>query len=314
MRTQIAARALFILGALFFLMGMTSSPVKDLRECMDAQYGVGGWTKRTGVGSGSDIGPALTKCLTDIRAIFGRGKITIPPGQWLMTNAPSSALLSGNVIEGLGSQASIIVFNNAKGVAFHFSGANGYTGGGMRGIGLLLESGLGNTNSYGIYLVGDSKSQPDQMEFNDIYLSAVGGSSYWWEGLHAIGTARTSPQGIRVVIINNMQIFNCRNVGAYISNAVQWSISNLGTYTGIGTGNDIYITGGGPANTNTIQLTASRLYAGGTLYLNNASDIAIEGKAGALNVNGTATYVSGWLHAPTVSGAVGARSNLTIQP
>ncbi len=216
----------------------------DLCDLMDSRYSAGGWTQRIGVGVGTDIGPAIADGVANLRVLpGGRGKILIPPGTWLMTTSPGD--LSGVYLEGMGSMASVIAYNNTVGGALPWRGSNGFTGGGARGIGLLLESGLGNTNAYGILLQGTATYQPDQMEFNDIYMSAIGGNSYWWDCFHADGSARAHPQGVRVATLNNVQLFNAHNIGFYGANLVQWTLNNVGCYTGTGPyGTSVIITGG----------------------------------------------------------------------
>lgn len=252
--------------------------VYALKDCMDYHYGSGMWSQRTGVGVGSDIGPAISACISTIRSTSGRGQILINPGSWLMTSAPSS--VAGIEFVGLGSQASVVFYNNASGVAFYYytGGATaGYTGGGLRHIGILLESGLGDTNAYAIVLQGTSTSMPDQTVWEDLYISAAGGSSYWWETFHVDGTARTSPQGVRVGTMRSVQLFNSRNVGLYLSNVVQWDLINVGIYTGKpGTGgNSVYITGGGSASTNSTQVDAIRLTYAGSLNASNCSNVRV---------------------------------------
>lgn len=250
-----------------------SSYALDLRDLMDAHYGVGHWTQRTGVGVGSDIGPALTDGLQYLRQKFGRGKILIPPGQWLMTNAPVPADMTGHYIEGAGSMASWVVYNNASGAAFYFSAAGGYDGGGIRGLAIMLESGLGNTNSYGILLQGSAIYQPDQMEFEDIYMSSVGASSFWWDNFHIDGSARAHPQGCRIGTLTNVQLFNSHNVPLYISNAVGWTLVNVGVFTGAGAnGNDIFIIGG------STHVYGIGVNFGGALHTETSIDVMINGQ------------------------------------
>jgi hypothetical protein len=245
-----------------------------LTDCMDYHYGAGNWTKRTGVGQGSDIGPALTDCLTAIRGSTGRGRILVNPGVWLMTNPPTTSLLSGNQIEGFGSQSSKVVYNQSGGIAFYFSGSNGFTGGGIRGLGILLEQGMGDSTAYAIALIGNSQYQPDQSLWEDLYISALG-ESYWWETFHVDGTARTVPQGVRVGSMHNVQLFRSHNVGLYLANVVQWDIVNVGVYVGMGSGNDVYITGSGTQLTNSTQVDAIRLQYGGQLNATNCSKVRV---------------------------------------
>jgi len=230
-----------ILGALALLcVAVSTAPAAapkhtlELWDCMDMHYGEGNWTQRTGEGQGSDIGPALDHCLQLLRNTVSRGKIIINPGMWLMNRGPRHDLLAGNTIQGLGSMASMIVFNNrcqtlGNQIAFHFSGANGFTGGGLQGISLHLESGLGHTNCYGILLRGDASYQPDQTTFDDVYMSSLG-NGYWWANLHVDGSARPNLL-MRVVVLRNMQLFNARAVSAYIDHTTMVELTTVGCWT-----------------------------------------------------------------------------------
>ncbi len=219
--------------AVALLASSSAFAQKDLRDCMNQRYGAGQWTLHTGPNLGTDIAPAINLCLQDIRNTVGRSIISIPPGTWMMRTPINPALLSGNYIEGYGSQASRIVYGIGWGVAFHWSGAGGYTGGGMRGISLFLEQDLGDSNAYGIMLRGDAVSQPDQMEFSDIYMSALG-TSYWWDNFHIDGTARAAPQGVRVGMVSNVQLFRARNFNMYLGNAVAWVFTGVGCWVSKG--------------------------------------------------------------------------------
>jgi hypothetical protein len=178
----------------------------------------------------------------------------------MMQTPISPALQSGNRLIGEGSQASQIVFASPIGAACNMNGAGGFTGGGWSSLGLMLENGLGDSSAYAILLMGDATFQPDQTQWSDLYISAIG-SSYWYTGFQAYGNARTAPQGIRVGSIHAVEVFKCRNVGGYFSNIVQWDIENLGFYVGKDGGNDCYITGGGTQPTNSTQVDARLLTA-----------------------------------------------------
>lgn len=266
----------------------------DLKDGMDAHYGVGLWTYRTGVGVGSDIGPALSAMITTIRGLQRkRGKISIGPGDWLLST--SGIDFSGIQLEGCGSQATAVWLNFSGAVTgFAFSGndgsGNSVDGGGMKGIAVKLETGQGNTSVYGIYLKGNATLQPDQMLFEDIYMTGSD-SSYFWDGFHADGTGRTSPQGIRIASLHNIQVFNCRNTSFYGANIVGWDIHNFGCYSAAaGTnGADFYITGGGSGSTNSTEVSVSRLNCGGTVHLSNASVLYVEGSWAALSNTATST-------------------------
>jgi hypothetical protein len=272
--------------------------IVDLTDYMDAVYGAGDWTQRTVAGNGTDIGPALTAAIAYLRSQNPRqrGMIMIPPGNWeLSTN---NIDFSGIQVVGAGSQASLIWLNFSSGKGFGFSGGptSNLSGGGMRGVGVLLESGLGDTNVYGIYLGGNATYQPDQTQFEDLYITGQN-SSYFWDGFHVDGTGRTSPQGVRIVTLKDVQIFNCRNVGFYGANLVGWSIENMGTYVPApGTaGADVYVTGNGSSATNSTEVSISRLNCGGVLHLTNCSSVYVEGQCGGLVNTGTNTFTSNLL-------------------
>lgn len=218
-------------------VGPASAQSFDLKNCMDIQYGAGQWTGWTAPGIGTDIGPALTRCLTTIKSTWGRGEIVVPPGNWLMRVPPSCNLLSGSTIRGYGSTGSAIIFSNSgipgSVVALHWCGSQGYTGGGVRGASLILDRNLGETLAYGIMLRGDSMFQPDQMVFEDVIISAMPGS-WWWEALHIEGDARASPLGVRIASLNMVQLFASRNVAAYVSRAIGFTFTTVGCYAGRG--------------------------------------------------------------------------------
>ena len=259
----------------------------NLFALMNEVYGEGNWSCRTGPGQGSDIAPALVLGCQKLRASGGRGEIVIPPGSWVMNSGIPGNLLSGITIRGYGSMASKVFYNKSSGVAFHWSGDSGFTGGGINGIGILLEGGFGSSSASAILLQGDSSYQPDQFNASDLYITALG-DSYWYCGVMAFGNARTAPQGIRVADIRNVQVFKCRNTAWYLSNIVQWSLMNIGAYAGTGTGNNIYIAGGGASNTNSTQISAFAVSCF-ELNLTNCSSFDMSGKCQQIATNTTAT-------------------------
>lgn len=277
----------------------------DLRYYMDLIYGAGNWSNRTGIGTGSDIAPALHAALDEIRASGGRGIVLIPAGPWLLNGPIDPVKLSGNKIQGVGSQGSKIVYNNGSGAAFHFSGANGYTGGGLSGLAIQLESGYPASTAYAVMLDGDSTYQPDQTVFDDLYITAYG-TSNWRTGFFAYGNERTSPQGIRCIQATNIQIFKCQHVAVWLSNIVQGSIDNIGAYSGAtDLGNSIYVAGGGNSQTNTVQLSLTRLACGKDLNLTNASNLDVSGICGSLSVGSSLTRSRICVAAGSVIGSPG---------
>lgn len=262
----------------------------DLRDLLDARYGVNAWTQysfnaTTGAISGSDIAPAITDGLTTIRAGSGRGAIYIPPGTWRMNSGIPGNLLSGSYILGSGSQASHVIYCNGTGAAFAWTGAAGFTGGGMKGVSIFIGPELGNTTSIALLLQGDAQFQADQMMFEDLYVSLAGGraghpASYWFNTFEINASARTGsgppingvvpPQGSRVGNILNVQLFNAWSAGFVGINLVQWTITNLGVYTGQNAGGNSIIINGNSTHVYGMGLN-------GTLNISATSDTWLNG-------------------------------------
>lgn len=264
------------------------SPIADLRDFMDLRFGAGAWTYRTGVNTGSDAGLAINDALQALRTRYTRGKLIIPPsGQWLVKTALDPLYLGGHQIEGMGSQASQLVYAPlGAGAMFAYDGSA--TGGGLRGLGVLLESGLGNSNATFLLQRGDAVKQPDQMEFDDIYVTAFAGS-YWYDGWLVDGQARTSPQGVRTCHATNIQLFCCHHMGAGFYNAQKFSVINLGIYAGTGTGNALYISGNAASfSTVTQDCTFSNVTVSGDLNLTASRNVTVQGKVGT--ITGGATF------------------------
>ncbi len=294
------------------LYAQPRSATADLRDFLDARHGVGGWSYRTGVGLGTDIQPAVHDALDAIRARYSRGKLLIPPtGLFRVASLFDPGKMSGIVMEGLGSQASKFVVDVNAGTLFNFTGAAGFTGGGVRGIGGFLEDGHPTSNAEIMRLDGDGTGQPDQFVVEDLYFSRIG-TSFWANGLVLNGMDRTSPQGTRIGTIRNFQIFCCRISGIGIYNAVGWTMENIGTYAGTGTGNDVTISGGGASNTNSTQIDIRGLWCGGALILANATDVTIHGKAATVTAATSFNYHAGVVNAASLSGALGPKGTLQV--
>jgi hypothetical protein len=283
----------------------------DLRAGMDAIYGAGLWTERTAVGVGSDIGPALEHLMDNSPA---RTPIYMPPGSWRYVNDVDPAKLAGRRILGVGSQGSRIVYGSTTGSPFHFNGSAGLTGGGLFGLTLQLEEGLGDTAVIAIRLEGDATNQADQMEFDDLYVTALGpagaGASHWQSAFLANGTARQSPQGVRVVTMNNLQLFRCHGAGMFISNGVQWTMDNVGLYAGKGLGMNLYVAGGGAALTNSAQIYARGLVCV-ELNVTNAQKFDLNGTFTTFATGPSATNGRVFGFGASLSGTLGSSVTFT---
>jgi len=296
--------------------GTSATNVYELVSFMNSHYGAGNWTQRLGPHAGTDIGPALSDALTVIKNTTGRGTVHIPAGNWYYKTAVPSSLLNGCKLRGDGAQATIVTYDNASGVAFFWNGANGFSGGGISGMTIELENGLGSTTATAIALIGNAAYQPDNFQIEDIYTTSYLSTDYWFTGVQIDGTTRTGIQGIRVGTIKNLQIFQCQNLAFYGANLVQWTIENMGSYTGkpSTTGMDMQITGLGAANTNSIYVSAYGLDCGGDLILTNCSNVWVNGHSANMFVNSSATYINGFMGQTVLSGTAGTGSNLVCNP
>lgn len=251
-----------ILLAVLAALPLTAGACPRLSDAMDRVYGVGNWHMRSAPGDGTDIVPAV------VLALVESGELCIDRGDWSIKTQIPTDVLSGAVIRGVSSQASKVFYQRPDGAAFHFSGTMGKTGGGLHGLAIILDSGYGSSSAVAVKLMGDSFYQPDQMMFSDLYITSVQ-DSYWFSGFYAHGNQRTSPKGIRVVSIDNVQVFKSHGLGVWLSNIVQWSIKNIGVYVGIGAGNNFYLAGGGSYLTNSELVSVSAASISGQLNVTN---------------------------------------------
>jgi hypothetical protein len=309
------------------------SSTLHLSNLMDAHYGVGQWKERTAPGNGTDIGPALTDGLNKLRASFLKGgKIHIPPGAWQLVNPPPGDLMSGCTIKGDTCQSSLIFYNKGTGAAFTFTGNNLKTGGRLKHLGIILEPGFGRSNAYAVMLRGNATYQPDQMEFDQLYITCQDKGSYWYEGFHCNGSEREGfhcndserkaanaagkpkkPQGIRGTTLRNVQVFNCHNAAGYFANCVNTLLDNFSTNVpsppekGIeSTGADVYVTC-------FTTLFKGHVYINGALRLKDCHEVWIDGKAAKVIADNSATYIHGSMDAALV-GSLGAGSTLVVKP
>lgn len=96
--------------------------------------------------------------------------------------------------------------------------------------------------------------QPDNFQLKDLYVSQYGaitgasppGGGLWQNGIFIDGINRTSPQGIRIGVIENCEIFNCQSTGVYIRNGVGIVMRGGGLFAASGPpeGTGVFVTGG----------------------------------------------------------------------
>jgi hypothetical protein len=229
-----------------------------------------GVQQRSAPHTGTDITPYLNEALLDIRVKTGRGCLYIPPGSWRFTGADKT-LLSGNKLIGCGSMATSLTYDKGSGIALWFAGDGGYNGGGIEGISLFLEANYGLSTAYALLWRGTTLYQPDQTNCRDLYVTARG-NSYWYRCLEIDGSARSSPQGVRVTNWQNIQLFRSHTAGIYISNAVDLSIQQIGLYVTTGSGDNVHITGG------SIMVTIEGANLVGNLYAGPSNTVYVQGR------------------------------------
>jgi hypothetical protein len=109
-------------------------------------------------------------------------------------------------------------------------------------------------------------------------MSAIGGSSFWWDGFHVDGTARVPPAaiGCRVATLTNVQVFNCHNINFYLSGVEQYTMINIGAYTSKGPyANVLMIAGSALVPSNHVYGVG--INASGGVNLSNSADVMING-------------------------------------
>lgn len=176
---------------------------------------------------------ADTDAAPAINAAFAAGTMRIikNPGQHTIA---SQVHAGGKQIEGFGLMCSWKIAMGS-GVAFQYS----VPGGGMKGCSFNLAV-PGDTLTYAINLSGDQFTQPDQTTFEDLYItSQVGG--YYWTAMQINGLARSTPIGVRVVTLRNVQCFQSRSYGLTILNGVSVYGDQIGIFTGKDLGNTLYV-------------------------------------------------------------------------
>lgn len=289
--------------------GLWASPksaVYDLGEAMDALYGRGAWDHT------DDAQPAATAALQALRARYGRGVLRLAgAARFRFASGLASADTAGHMIEGFGELASLIDLDFASGAFLPINGNSGYTGGGLKNVGFSLVAGKGLSTVRIVHSEGNATDQGSQVEIANIYASALG-DSYYYGGGFFYGVARTSPQGIRVLNIRNWQQFRCHNQAFGFYNVVQGTVSNIGSYSGTATGNNIGIGGGGASNANTTQLSIEDMTCGGELNLTNAADVRLRGKAGSIAVGSSFDYYDVRMRCAAVSGTPGSNGHWEI--
>lgn len=276
----------------------------DLRDFLDLQYGVGRWLFRETPHGGSDCLAAMHAALDAVRARYSYGTVKVVGGggMFRFSGPIATEKLKGMIIAGDHPNNARMVFDCTQGAVFEFTGAGGYTNGGLKNLKVFLEDGYKKSSVYPLILRGSSAFQPDDMLIENVYFAALG-NSYWYAGPLIYGDARSSPQGVRVLNIRNLQMFQAHAYGGFFSNMVQSVVDNFGIYAGVDNGNTCYILG------NTTGCDFRRFAVSGDLVLSNCKRVHLIGSAGRIFADASADYCSGWVEAP-LFGVFGSHSDV----
>jgi hypothetical protein len=154
---------------------------------------------------------------------------------------------------------------------------------------MFIEDGYASSTSFAVNMVGDATYQPDQMELHDLYITSIG-ASYWNRCININGSARTAPQGCRVLNASNLQLFRSNNYPLLLWGVVQGTFMNVGTYSGTGSlSNNIYIGGGGSSLTNSVNLSIFGLNCEGELNVTNVTNFDLRGTTSTIVAGSSAT-------------------------
>lgn len=274
------------------------------------------WTSITPWTSGStgtDIGPIIDQVADYFNESqpLKKGTIRIG-GACRIATPPTSSKIAGCKILGYGETPTQITYDNDTGFCFTFDGSNGETCGGIGDMAILLQAGVGTSSAGAIYMGGNTLHQPDQFRMKNLYITSLGATDYWYDIIKCDGTQRTSPQGIRGAIIENVQLFRGSHSAFTALAMIQWSINNLGSYVGMGTGMDIIFSGGGSSLTNSSQVDARNIACNGNLYLNNITKLRIDGSCNELFTDSSCDYVAGTIERASQSGSFGSHNFVNV--
>lgn len=184
------------------------------------------------------------------------------PGYFCYLKGPIGANVTGvsGPTSGMASATTDRPHGIPVGGTFTFSGFtpsawNGtYTataGTGVNQLNFALGGAPGGVTTLGIM---ESVYQPDNFQLKDLYISQYGGitgasppgGGLWQYGMLIDGINRTYPQGIRIGLIENCEIFNYQYGGLWIRNGVGITMRGGGFFPGASptTAAGVYVTGG----------------------------------------------------------------------
>lgn len=199
-------------------------------------------------------------------------KPTIPASMWL---------------DGEGSRVTQLV-RAYSGDFIEFGAAAGF-GGGLQGV--SLQAGAGTSGGGGLLVKAAAAHSPDYAAFSDLVITndQQGGGGTWAFPLVVDGSLRSSPQGVRDLHFNNVNLFAGTSGALSVVNGVGVNFIGLGTYPAGGTSGNVYVNGG----SNTVNFFGANVQ--GELNLSNLQKLIFFGHLISMNTAGTASkcYIVG---------------------
>jgi hypothetical protein len=246
------------------------------------------WTNGIGDGATDNTSAwnaALAQCATGAN---GGKRIDAPAGVFAFLSQPNP-VPDGCHIIGRGKVTTIFLKRFNGGIFFDLTGVgNGDMG--LERFSILTDA--TSSPGYAVVLQGDATDQPDATVLRDLYVTSNNGG-LWLVGLLVYGNARTSPQGVRGVYMENCDWFNASAATMYLSNVVGFTMVGGGAYQGDGPSSaaGIWVTGGGtPATTSTETWFLGVIISGQLNLTNGVNTGRFIGNVGAINADGSIAF------------------------
>src|SRR5678809_1573728 len=162
----------------------------------------------------SDCTPYLNSVIQNIPMSTGDTVLEIPSGQFHFMSPP--AHLPRMTIRGQSKLATVLHKHFDNSAMFYIDG--------QRGAGIVIQSLAWlcykeNGPAYFVYMSGDSVHQPDCTIIRDCWVSS-NDLGKWYSNIYLDGSARSSPQGLRMVLIEDCELFNAETYSIMAINCV----------------------------------------------------------------------------------------------
>jgi len=171
----------------------------------------------------SDCTPYLNSVINHITGT-GDTVLEIPSGQFYFYSPPLT--LPRMTIRGQGKLATVLHKKFDNGAMFYLQGDKG---GGIVIEDLACLCYNANTPGYFVYMAGNSTYQPDCSIIRNCWVSSNDGGK-WYSVIVLDGSARASPQGLRMVVIENCELFNAEVASIWANDCVALKVRGVGCF------------------------------------------------------------------------------------